>query len=134
MLNGIISAVNVFIRAANRIRIPEWAVFGDLAGKGLNIPEISSVSYYAKGGFPDKGDLFIANEREPELIGSMGNRSVVANNAQITEGIAQASYNGMKRALQEVPISNKTDVYVGGKQLTDVITRQKRFNQVRFGN
>ena len=40
----------------------------------------------------------------------------------------------MKRALQEVPISNKTDVYVGGKQLTDVITKQRRFNQVRFGN
>ena len=99
----------------------------------LGLPRIN-VDWYANGGFPDKGDLFIANEREPELIGSMGNRSVEANNAQITEGIAEASYNGMKRALQEVPISNKTDVYVGGKQLTDVITRQRRFNQVRFGN
>lgn len=134
ILNAIVSAINVFIRAANRIRIPEWDVFGSLAGKGLNLPEFSSIPFYANGGFPDKGDLFIANEREPELIGSMGNRSVVANNAQITEGIAQASYNGMKRALQEVPISNKTDVYVGGKQLTDVITKQRRFNQVRFGN
>lgn len=134
ILNAVVSAINVFIRAANRIRIPEWDVFGSLAGKGLNIPEFSSIPFFANGGFPDKGDLFIANEREPELIGSMGNRSVVANNAQITEGIAQASYNGMKRALQEVPISNKTDVYVGGKQLTDVITKQRRFNQVRFGN
>ena len=124
------------------IKLPHFRVdwdSGSIAGQLLQkvgfpgFPTIN-VDWYAQGGFPNKGDLFIANEREPELIGSMGNRSVVANNAQITEGIAQASYNGMKRALQEVPISNKTDVYVGGKQLTDIITKQRRFNQVRFGN
>lgn len=124
------------------IKLPHFGIDWDGGGivgqafQKLGFPGVPNlkVDWYAQGGFPDKGDLFIANEREPELIGSMGNRSVVANNAQITEGIAQASYNGMKRALQEVPISNKTDVYVGGKQLTDVITKQRRFNQVRFGN
>ena len=93
-----------------------------------------AIDWYAQGGFPDSGDLFIAREAGPELVGTMGNRSVVANNTQIIEGIAQASYNGMRRALEEVPISNKTDVYVGTKKLTDVITRQKRFNDVRFAN
>lgn len=134
--NSLLGLSNLQIKLPH-IRI-DWDT-GSISGRLMQkigfpgFPNIG-VDWYAQGGFPDKGDLFIANEREPELIGSMGNRSVVANNAQITEGIAQASYNGMKRALQEVPISNKTDVYVGGKQLTDIITKQRRFNQVRFGN
>lgn len=124
------------------IKLPHFRIDFDTSGvigqafQKIGLPGLPklNVDWYASGGFPDKGDLFIANEREPEFIGSMGNRSVVANNTQITEGIAEASYNGMKRALQEVPISNKTDVYVGTKQLTDIITKQRRFNQVRFGN
>ena len=124
------------------IKLPHFRIDFDTSGvigqafQKIGLPGLPklNVDWYASGGFPDKGDLFIANEREPEFIGSMGNRSVVANNTQITEGIAEASYNGMKRALQEVPISNKTDVYVGTKQLTDIITKQRKFNQVRFGN
>lgn len=92
------------------------------------------VDYYEGGGFPRKGDLFVANETAPELIGSMGNRNVVANNAQITEGIAQASYSGMKRALAEVGIGGgDTYVYVGNKQLTDVVTKRQRSDNQRFG-
>lgn len=133
-INGALQHVenifNVFIAGLNAV----VGIINKIPNVSIGYVTPLSLPRFAQGGFPDKGDLFIANEREPELIGSMGNRSVVANNAQITEGIAQASYNGMKRALQEVPISNKTDVYVGGKQLTDVITKQRRFNQVRFGN
>ena len=124
------------------IKLPHFRIDFDTSGiigqafQKMGLPGLPrlNVDWYAQGGFPDKGDLFIANEREPELIGSMGNRSVVANNAQITEGIAEASYSGMKRALQEVPFSSDVDVFVGGKQLTDIITKQKRFNDVRFGN
>ena len=93
------------------------------------------VDWYATGGFPDKGDLFIANEREPELIGSMGNRSVVANNSQITEGIYQASYSGFKQALAESQgmFGGDTLVYVGDTQLTDVVTKKKKIQDRRFG-
>ena len=98
-----------------------------------SLPKLN-VSWYAGGGFPDKGDLFIANEREPELIGTMGNKTTVANSVQIIEGIAQASYNGMKRALQEVDFgSGDTLVYVGNKQLTDVVTKQQRMNNKKYG-
>lgn len=56
---------------------------------------------FADGGFPTKGDLFIANEAGPELVGTMGGRTAVANNDQITSGIKQAAYEGMKQALSE---------------------------------
>lgn len=60
-----------------------------------------NVTGFADGGFPTKGDLFIANEAGPELVGSMGTRTAVANNDQITSGIKQAAYEGMKQALSE---------------------------------
>ena len=46
-----------------------------------------TVKTYAQGGFPDIGQLFIANEAGPELVGTMGGSTAVANNEQIVEGI-----------------------------------------------
>lgn len=54
---------------------------------------------FANGGFPEDG-LFFANHNE--LVGSFANgKSAVANNEQITQGIREASYQGMKQALAE---------------------------------
>lgn len=102
----------------------------------FNLPSVVpqlKIDWFANGGFPDTGSLFVANEREPELIGSWGNKSMVANSTQIIKGIESASYNGMKRALTEVPMSNETNVYVGNKQLTDVVTKQQRRNNNKYG-
>ena len=42
---------------------------------------------FAKGGFPESGQLFWAREAGPELVGTMGGRTAVANNSQIVDGI-----------------------------------------------
>ena len=42
---------------------------------------------YAQGGFPEAGELFIARESGPELVGTMGGNTAVANNNQIVAGI-----------------------------------------------
>lgn len=47
---------------------------------------------FAEGGFPKIGQLFIAREAGPELVGQMGNRTAVANNAQIVDGISAGVY------------------------------------------
>ena len=44
---------------------------------------------FANGGFVDNGEAFIARESGPELVGRIGNRTAVANNAQIVAGIAE---------------------------------------------
>ena len=56
---------------------------------------------YATGGFPDAGQLFLAREAGPEMVGSIGNRTAVANNDQIVEGIASgvAAANEEQNAL-----------------------------------
>ena len=43
---------------------------------------------FAVGGFPDEGQLFIAREAGPEMVGTLGGRTAVANNDQIVQGIA----------------------------------------------
>lgn len=55
---------------------------GNFALPGMNVPA------YANGGFVPRGDLFLANENAPEFVGSIGNRTAVANNNQIVQGIA----------------------------------------------
>lgn len=52
---------------------------------------------YKNGGMPISGEVYIANENGfgSEYIGRMGNKHVVANNQQITDGIKQAVIEGM---------------------------------------
>lgn len=68
---------------------------------------------YAAGGFPDYGELFLAGESGPELIGRMGSRTAVANNDQITAGIADAVDEVMSRYFGSGSVSDRTPaVYV----------------------
>ena len=53
---------------------------------------------FAAGGFPVEGQLFLANEAGPELVGQMGSRAAVANTAQIIEGIRRGVFEAMKAA------------------------------------
>ena len=51
------------------------------------------ITRFATGGFPDIGQLFLAREAGPELVGTMGGRTAVANNEQIEQGIYRATYD-----------------------------------------
>ena len=53
---------------------------------------------YANGGFPSQGSMFIAGESGAELVGNINGRTAVANNDQITTGIANAVYAAMVSA------------------------------------
>ena len=55
---------------------------------------------YAEGGFVS-GQYFLARESGPELVGTIGNRTAVANNDQIIEGISAGVYaaNSEQNAL-----------------------------------
>lgn len=75
--------------------------------KNLSLPEIGSklaklnIGGYASGGFPSVGQMFIARERGPELVGRIGNKNAVANNDQIITGIASAVYSAMIAAKED---------------------------------
>lgn len=65
---------------------------------------------YAGGGYPMNGEIYVANENGfgSEYIGRMGNKHVVANNQQITDGIKQAVIDGMMEVYMATQ-SNRTD-------------------------
>ena len=56
---------------------------------------------YAEGGFPEQGNLFIAQEAGPELVGRIGNRTAVANQDQIVMAVAAGVAQGVYEANEE---------------------------------
>lgn len=60
---------------------------------GSNIGHVYTFKGYAEGGFPKVGEMFVAREAGPEMVGKIGNSNAVANNNQITQGIAIAVAN-----------------------------------------
>ena len=86
----------------------------DYEGDKNKPPQIIPV--YAQGGYPTSGQLFFANENGvAEYVGSMGNRTAVANNDQIVTGVS----NGVLRALRDTGIAG--DVKVIAKKSGKVV-------------
>lgn len=77
-----------------------------------SLPKLN-VSWYAKGGMPDMGEIFVAREKGPEMVGRIGNKSTVANNDQIVTAIRQGVYEAVTSAMangsNEVHLNIRTD-------------------------
>jgi len=85
-----------------------------------------SIARRAVGGYVPRGDLFFANEKTPEMIGSIGGNTAVANNNQITEAIATATYNAMARALSENGQNVNIVVEGDGDKMFKVFQKKQR--------
>lgn len=80
------------------IPLPHFSISGSanpLTWIQNGLPKIN-VEWYEKGGFPDMGQMFVARESGPELVGNIGNKNAVVNNMQIIEGIKQAVLEAMR--------------------------------------
>lgn len=67
---------------------------------------------YASGGFPDSGSLFLAGEGDaPELVGTIGGRTAVANTDQIVSAISSGVYSAMMAATNGAG-GNGRDIHV----------------------
>ena len=71
------------------------------SGKGKKPSEFfGKSSFFASGGFPTTGQVFISRENGiPEMVGSIGGRTAVANNDQIVEAISIGVYNAYMDAM-----------------------------------
>ena len=74
---------------------------GGYRDKNGNVRNEIMLKGMASGGFLNQGDVFIAREAGPEMVGQIGNRTAVANNDQIVQGIASgvASAQSAQNAL-----------------------------------
>ena len=70
---------------------------------GLEAKDFSLASFVvpglADGGYPSSGQMFIAREAGPELVGTIGSRSAVVNNDQIVESVSAGVYRAGKAAM-----------------------------------
>jgi hypothetical protein len=64
-------------------------------GGSFQLFKIPNIPAYASGGYPSTGEMFLARESGPELVGRIGNKTTVANNDQITTGIKNAVIEAM---------------------------------------
>ena len=96
-----------------------------ILGKKISVPSLS-VKWYANGGFPDMGQLFIARERGAEMVGNIGGKTAVANNDQITTAIAAAVgpavYDAMMSAMANGDSGQiNLNLELGGQKITDYV-------------
>ncbi len=104
-----------FANGFSSIHIPMPHIGWDWSGGKINIGNWSfslprfNLSWYAKGGFPESGQLFVANEAGPEMVGKMGNRNAVANNSQIVEGIKNGVFEAVLDAFNASGFLDKDD-------------------------
>lgn len=98
-----------------------------------------SLNWYAKGGLPDAGEMFVARERGPEMVGRIGNKNAVANNNQIVDAIRAGVFEAMVNALEsfggDKNQNTEVHVYLEGdsKKLFKVVRKEGQQYQKSTG-
>lgn len=112
-LNIILTPINLLIKALNII-------------PGVNIPalsvEIPTIPNFASGGFPSMGQMFIAREAGPELVGTIGSRSAVVNNDQIVESVSAGVYRAVRDAMAGQN-GGPLQLIMDGTKVAEVVSR-----------
>ena len=142
MLNALLSKMETF---TNRCRTALNNLLSDFASamKNVSVSSTGAVAYtllgartiprFAEGGYPVTGQLFLAREAGPEMVGSIGSRTAVANNGQIVEGISygveaanEGVINAILSATQQLITAiqdNNGEMYMDGEKVGEIVTK-----------
>ena len=116
-INKVISLINSFGFSWD---VPEWlqkVVGFSKFEVGFALSKVS-IPRLAGGGTADEGQVFIARERGPELVGNVGSKTAVMNNDQIVESVSNGVYRAMKEVMSENTQNGQTETnvyFVGGE-------------------
>lgn len=70
---------------------------GEVIFDGMEV-NLGKIPTFATGGFPAQGQMFMARESGPELVGRIGSRTAVANNDQIVDAVSKGVYMAVSSA------------------------------------
>lgn len=96
----------------------------------------TNVRMRAAGGLPDVGEMFIARESGPELVGKIGGSSAVANNDQIVEAVSKGVAEAVASVMQSANKGGSTkniNLVVNGRQLLTTVIEEARREAMRTG-
>ena len=140
------NVIQTFANGFSSIHIPMPHIGWDWEGGSIKIGNFKfslprfNLSWYANGGFPGMGEMFVARESGPELVGRMGNHSAVANNNQIIAGIRAGVFEAVVNAFESMQGRNdrgrELHIYLEGdaKKLFKVIRQEGNNYQKQTGN
>ena len=92
----------------------------------FRLPQIPEL--FAEGGYPSQGQLFIAREAGPEMVGTIGSRTAVANNDQIVQAVSEGVYEAVVAAMARADGGENAsvNVYLDGKQINASVRKTQR--------
>lgn len=91
------------------------------------------VSLKANGGFVSSGELFAARESGPEMVGTIGGRTAVANNDQIVEAVSAGVARAVASAMGNIA-DRPQKIYLDGKEITSSQNRRNRMYGIATAN
>lgn len=86
-----------------------FSIFGDPNANAAQAQADGSIYLqgFASGGYPDEGQLFMAGEAGPELVGTIGGRTAVATNSDIVASVSEGVYEAVSSALGSGSFGNQ---------------------------
>ena len=136
LINKLIDGINAVMEA------PFNAINGILSNiKGISIlgakpfdwvgtVPVPQIPKLADGGIVDYGQLFVAREAGPELVGGFGNKTGVMNNEQIVEAVSAGVAEAVAQVMSQVNFGSdgerNINVFLDGRQITSAVEQNRR--------
>ena len=106
------------------------AAKGGIFKNGKHLP----ITRYASGGIPNQGQMFIAREAGPEMVGKLGNATAVMNNDQIVASVAKGVQGAVEAGMRNVanmsssnnPQYMQADIIIDGRKVMESILAEAR--------
>ena len=140
IVNGLIKGVNSVIAVPfNGINwvlqmIRDINIMGIMPFGGIQLISVPQIPYLAQGGVVADGQMFVANEAGPELVGNVGRKTVVMNNDQIVESVSRGVYQAVVAAMGSSRGDQVVEAKVNDKVLFEVMVSRARQETVRTGH
>ena len=93
----------------------------------------NSTRKFADGGLPNMGELFVAREAGPELVGKIGNTNAVMNNNQIVQSVSQGVAAAVSSVLGSGLGTRDIRLIIDGREISTVVANRAARTANIFG-
>lgn len=102
----------------------------------VKVKDYKMSDFFAGGGYPTTGQMFVARENGPELVGNIGGRTAVANNQQIVSAVSSGVASATERVMARYMNNNdhggaEVPIYLDGEQIGTILEKSNRRRNVR---